>query len=276
MLGSVADAEDIVQEAFLALQEAEDGAVVNVKAYVCKTATNLCINKLKSARRRRETYVGPWLPEPYVSSGTGERTPLDEYIRKESLTTAYLLLIQQLSDTERTVFLLREALHYSFREIARLTDKTEGNCRQIYYRAKKSIGAAPTERGLPPSKRRSIAEAFAQALVTGNLSVLMDIMTNRTMLQMDGGGKTDAALKPITGAALIVRLFQAVRPEVPPQFTAVVRDVNGEPGIVLQADGRVFAVLSFRFGAGAIRDVYIAMNPEKLRHLQPGVSVESR
>jgi RNA polymerase sigma-70 factor, ECF subfamily len=266
MMGSVMDAEDIVQEAFVTLQHAQSDEILNRKAYMCKIVTNSCINRLKSASRQRETYMGPWLPEPYAMSG-GSQDPLNNYISKETLSTAYLLLLQQLSAMERVVFLLREVFQYPFNEIAEIVDKSSVNCRQIFYRARRSIGDNKDLNLLSNTNAGPMVEQFVQALVTGNMDRLLDILTSDTVLFTDGGGKTNAALRPIVGQDRIMRYFTAIRPEVPPNFTCDMMEINGYPGIAIKAMDHIFAVISFQVRDDRFSNVYVLMNPDKLLHL---------
>jgi RNA polymerase sigma-70 factor (ECF subfamily) len=265
MMGSIMDAEDLVQEAFVSLQEVPSGHIRNVKAYLCKMVTNRCVNKLKSASRQRETYVGPWLPEPYVK-GEGQ-DPLDDYISKESLTTAYLLLLQQLSVNERVVFLLREIFQYSFQEIADMTGKSAGNCRQIYYRAKRSIGDVRDEQKEIHFDSVPAAETFAQAVVSGNFAKLMELLSSETTLFTDGGGKFKTAIRPISGSALIIRFFEAVRPMIPPEAHCEIHEINGQPGVIIKTGRKVFSAISFQLTRESISKIYILLNPDKLQHM---------
>ncbi|GKU80069.1 RNA polymerase sigma-70 factor [Paenibacillus sp. L3-i20] len=267
MLGSVTDAEDIVQDAFITLHEEEPVNIKFMKAYMCKIVTNKCLNKLKSASKQREMYVGPWLPEPLIANGLQTNDPLHLYISKESLSTAYLLLLQQLSSMERIVFLLRELFHYSFQDIAVIVDKSSGNCRQIYFRAKGSIGSV-SGKEIPPVERTNvITEQFANALMTGNLDKLLEILSKDAILHMDGGGKANAALRPIIGQHLVVRYFTGIRPKVPANFTCEVLRINGSPGIAIKVGKLTFSVITFQIKGHVISDVYIVMNPDKLHHL---------
>jgi RNA polymerase sigma-70 factor (ECF subfamily) len=265
MMGSVMDAEDIVQEAFLTLQEAQNDKILNIKAYMCRVVTNSCINRLKSAIRQRETYVGPWLPEPYATSNDSN-DPLDNYISKETLSTAYLLLLQQLSAIERVVFLLREVFHYPFKDIATIVDKSSVNCRQIFYRAKRSIGDISDNNITTKTNTGPLVEQFVQALVIGNIARLLDILSSETVLFTDGGGKTNAAIRPIIGDDRITRYFTAIRSEVPQNFTCEISEINCYPGIILKVEEHTFAVITFQIRNGVISNIYISMNPDKLLH----------
>jgi RNA polymerase sigma-70 factor (TIGR02957 family) len=266
MLGSVADAEDAVQEAFVKLEEAPVGEIRNLRAYLCRIVVNSCIDRLRSAQKKREVYHGQWLPEPVVS-GDREEDPLARVMRKESISTAYLFLLEQLSWTERAVFLLREALGYDYGEIAEIVGKTPVNCRQIFRRARQSLGH-PEERPNPvPEQARRLVEQFAEALSAGNVPRLLNLLAADAVLVSDGGGKVRSALRPILGAQRITAFFAGILPKVPPGVTWQIREVNGLPGIVVRVDVRVMGVFSFDFEGERIRAVYWVVNPDKLRHV---------
>ncbi|MFD0587008.1 RNA polymerase sigma factor SigJ [Paenibacillus sp. GCM10027627] len=274
MLGSVADAEDIVQESFITLQENRPDSIQFMKAYMCKTVTNKCLNSLKSSSRRREMYVGPWLPEPLDTGAGLGSDPLDKYIFKESLTVAYLLLLQQLTAVERVVFLLRELFQYPFQDIAEMLGKSSGNCRQIYYRAKMSIGSASNRNIAPKETAAPMAEHFVNAIMSGNFDQLLAIFSAETVMYTDGGGQIKTALRPIVGSTLIVRFFTALRPQVPAIFSCEICELNGNPGIVMKTGEYTFSVISFRYGKHAIEELYIMLNPEKLQHFNQSPPIE--
>jgi RNA polymerase sigma-70 factor (TIGR02957 family) len=278
MLGSVMDAEDIVQEAFVSLEKKPLDHVQHVKAYLCKIVTNRCIDQLKSARQRRETYVGPWLPEPFVTDGdilgSGE-DPVRQYEVKESLSTAYLLLLQQLSWTERAVFLLREALQFDYSEIAEIVGKSSANCRQIFHRAKRSISGNANQKVAARGKTTALVEQFITAILNGNVDKLMHVLSEDATLYTDGGGKVRAARRPIFGSERICRFFTGIVSTIPANFSYRLCLVNGGPGIAAYVGGDPFACLSFRFGNGTISDIYIVVNPEKLQHLNDTMGIRS-
>ncbi len=278
MLGSVMDAEDIVQEAFVSLEKTPLEHVHHVKAYLCKIVTNRCIDQLKSARQRRETYVGPWLPEPFITDkdtlSSGE-DPVQQYEVKESLSTAYLLLLQQLSWTERAVFLLREALQFDYSEIAEIVGKSSTNCRQIFHRAKRSISGNANQKVAAQGKTTALVEQFITAILNGNVDKLMHVLSEDATLYTDGGGKVRAARRPIFGSERISRFFSGIVPTIPANFSYRLCLVNGGPGIAAYVDGDPFACLSFRFGNGTISDIYIVVNPEKLQHLNDTMGIRS-
>ncbi|MDQ0892434.1 RNA polymerase sigma-70 factor (TIGR02957 family) [Paenibacillus sp. V4I9] len=275
MVGSVMDAEDVVQEAFLYVNETNPAHVHNPKAYLCKIVTNRCIDKLRSASKKREVYVGPWLPEPLISSSDNQTEPDLYYSQKESLSTAYLLLLQQLSWVERAVFLLREVLQYEYDEIAEIVGKSSTNCRQIFRRAKSAISSFPdrdddtkVQLKQPVLEQTSaVVEQFVQALVTGNIGQLLNIVKTDAILYSDGGGKVKAAVKPIMGAERIAMFFSGLLSKVPPGFSYSLTTVNGQMGIVAYTDGHPYNVTSFQVENGQIAAVYLVVNPDKLRHI---------
>ncbi|WP_239615984.1 RNA polymerase sigma-70 factor [Cohnella mopanensis] len=271
MLGSVMDAEDIVQEAFLAWNEGKPGQVQNAKAYLCKMVTNRCIDNIRSASKLREAYVGPWLPSPLIMDASeGLDGPAATYLHKESLSTAYLLLLQQLTWIERAVFVLREVLQYDYDEIADIVGKNSTNCRQIFHRAKGAVSGFSSMTDAAPPKSESLRqriELFVQALTTGNTGQLVNILKADARLYSDGGGKVTAAIRPILGAERISSFLLGLLSKVSPDFSYRITSVNGQPGIVTYVGEKPEAVMSFRLEEEAITDIYIVINPDKLLHL---------
>lgn len=284
MLGSVMDAEDIVHESFLALRKSGSEHVGNVRAYLCKIVTNRCIDYLQSSAKKREVYPGTWLPEPLVGEAfeTAETAdPLQSYVRKESLATAYLLLLQHLSYVERAVFLLREALQYDYDEIADIVGKSSVNCRQIYHRAKRSLGnrsafidgaESPTNRDLPArtpaaGQAARLVEQFMRALANADVGELMNVLSTDAALLMDGGGKVVAPPHSIRGSRRISGFLATLPAKLPPEAIVHLAEVNGQPGAVVQTGEQTIAVLSFRTENGRISEIYVVVNPEKLKHV---------
>ncbi|MDF2669660.1 MAG: subfamily polymerase sigma-70 subunit [Paenibacillus sp.] len=276
MMGSVMDAEDAVQEAFLNLNGSQLDSIRNTKAYLCRIVTNRCIDRLRSASKKREVYVGPWLPEPVVTeaeAGDSEE-PAFRYMRHESISTAYMLLLQQLSWVERAVFILREVLEYEYEEIAAIVDKSPANCRQIFHRAKRAINgseSAPTlqQAALLQEQAGELTRQFVQALTTGNIAKLMSLLTEDAILLSDGGGKVTAAIRPILGADRITRFMAGLVEKVPADFSYKFANVNGRLGIVSYFGSQINNVISFQVQHNLITNVYIMVNPDKLSHLQP-------
>jgi RNA polymerase sigma-70 factor (ECF subfamily) len=268
MLGTVMDAEDMVQETFLRWQNSDQGQVESPKAWLSTVVTRLCINHLKSARVQREAYVGPWLPEPLVSGlsvDPGENAKLSE-----SLSLAFLVLLESLNPTERAVFVLREVFNYEFSEIAPIVEKTEANCRQILARARKSVEERRPRFDAKPEEAEKLIQKFEQAVQTGNLDDLLRLLTKDVVLVSDGGGKARAVLRPISGADHVARLLIGatkkfgVRAQVLHHTT-----VNGLPGSVSFAAGRVLRVIAFGIQEGRIRSLFIITNPDKLSRIKP-------
>lgn len=266
MLGSVHDAEDIIQEAYFTLSETTIEQVQNPKAYLCKIVTNRCIDLLKSARKKRETYVGPWLPEPLIIDS--EKDPEQNYMMKESISTAYLLLLEQLSETERAVFLLREVLQYDYDSIAEVVGKSSTNCRQIFHRARKAVGNHLASDQIPTPRAAALTEQFVTAIVSGNVNKLLSLLAVDATLLSDGGGKTKAAVFPILGAERIVRFYMGILAKFTEDFSYKFTTVNGDPGIILYVENKVFGVISLNIQNGLIHQIYWVVNPEKLTHIK--------
>ncbi|MNS41433.1 ECF RNA polymerase sigma factor SigJ [compost metagenome] len=278
MLGSVMEAEDIVQEAFLYVNETKPDHILNPKAYLCKIVTNRCIDYLRSASKQREVYVGPWLPEPLVMNEDTRKGPDELYTHKESISTAYLLLLQQLSWTERAVFLLREVLQYDYNEIAEIVGKSSTNCRQIFRRAKSALTRIPItdtdseEVALPvkPTVMEQASDAveqFVQALLSGDVNALLNIIKTDAVLYSDGGGKVTAAVRPILGAERIAMFFSGLLAKPPEGFSYSVTGVNGDIGIVTYTNGHPLNVVTFQVQEGQIANIYLVVNPDKLKHI---------
>ncbi|KRE68832.1 RNA polymerase sigma-70 factor [Paenibacillus sp. Soil750] len=271
MLGSVMDAEDVVQEAFLYANETNLEHVHNPKAYLCKIVTNRCIDNLRSASKKREVYVGPWLPEPLITtSANADRQILPDlaYTHKESLSTAYLLLLQQLSWVERAVFLLREVLQYEYDEIAEIVGKSSTNCRQIFRRAKNAI-SLPPERASETKQTTAIVEQFVHALVSGNIAQLLTIVKSDAILYSDGGGKVNAATNPILGVERIAKFLSGILAKLPEDYRFTFTTVNGQLGIVAYVNNQPNNVMTFQLEEGQIKAFYIVVNPDKLKHIEP-------
>lgn len=268
MLGSVMDSEDIVQEAFITFDQLPNREhIENKKAYLCKIVTNRCLDLIRSSAKKREVYVGPWLPEPLLEGGHSPNDPTHAFLQQESISTAYLLLLQQLNAIERAVFLLREVFQYSYDDIAEILGKSNANCRQIFHRAKKSM-----KYDLKKQPSISIAEStvkeFVQSILNGNVNQLLDLISEDVTMYSDGGGKVKAAQVPIFGANRVVQLLQNLMKMYAGKFTINYTSVNSLPGLILTIDGHLHYVYSFSFSGNQIQTIYTVANPDKLRHLQ--------
>ncbi|WP_020616558.1 RNA polymerase sigma factor SigJ [Paenibacillus daejeonensis] len=266
MLGSMAEAEDIVQETFLDLSRHEAPETIdNPKGYACKIASNKCGARLQRLIREREAYIGPWLPEPLVEYGTD---PSSDYMHRESLATAYLLLLQQLSETERLVFVLKEVLQFSYREIAYITEKSEANCRQIGHRARLAMQQHTGEAPMASEQMGPLIEQFVQALQTGDIQQLLRVLDDKVVLTGDSGGQVPGSRVPVASAERVAAFLMKTNTLVPADAKTSFVPVNGLPGVVLSSGGRVMYVFSFHAVHGRIAGIYAVANPDKLSRLQ--------
>jgi RNA polymerase sigma-70 factor (ECF subfamily) len=267
MLGSVMDAEDVVQDAYLRWQEALDADVRAPHAYLATIVTRLSINQLRSARRQRETYVGPWLPEPLVTDYAPD--PSGPVELAESLSMAFLVLLERLSPIERAVFLLHEVFDFEYAEIARIVDKTEANCRQLLARARKRVGAPHARFDADRAQVDRLMDRFTQAAGEGDIDGLLAVLAEDITLWADGGGKVrGAALKPLRGSAAVARFVVGViRRFVPAERTMRQAQINGQPGFVIYVSGRPLAALAFEIRTDRIHSIYAIGNPDKLQGL---------
>ncbi|MCW9129606.1 sigma-70 family RNA polymerase sigma factor [Bacillus paramycoides] len=265
ILGSVMDAEDIVHDVFISLNNMDDfQSVENIKAYLCKMVTNRSIDKLRSAAHKRNVYVGMWLPEPLVEENDNA---FESFVMKESLSTAYLLLLQQLSEVERVVFILREVFSYDYEEIALIVGKSSVNCRKIFQRARKSIVDKPKQSKLSAKQMATYVEKFVASLQRGDAQGMLEVLKTDAIFKADGGGKVTTAINPIYSADRIIRLFFGIAKRLTGEYAVDFKMVNGAPGVIVKINNKVTYVLSFAFHDGKISNIYMMVNPEKLMHL---------
>ncbi len=277
MTGSVGDAEDIVQDAFLGLTRARrvGTTIADPKAYLTTAVTRLGINHLRSARVRRETYVGDWLPEPVVVPAGGAG-PAEHAELADSLSMAFLVLLETLSPVERAVFMLREVFGYRYQDVARITGKTEVNCRQIFTRAGQRIAAGGQARySAPPPARRAegeeLARRFFEAAAGGDMDALLGMLAPDVVLHGDGGGKAQALGKPLAGRQRVARLLAGLfrRGRILGISLRLAR-VNGQPGAVAyDAEGHVVSVFELDIADGVVQAIRSVVNPDKLGHIGP-------
>jgi RNA polymerase sigma-70 factor (ECF subfamily) len=267
MLGSVADAEDMLQETFVKWQQTPTGEDIrSPRAYLVTIISRLCINHLQSARVQREEYVGQWLPEPLVTGP--ENLPLDILRADESLSVAFLLLLERLTPVERAVFLLREIFDYEYSEIAAALGQTEVNCRQILRRARQHIAEERPRFRASALERNALLERFLQATRSGDLEGLVALLSTDVVLHSDGGGKGPAAPNLIHGADRVARaILGGLKKQLPQNLVRRMAQINGAPGVVSYFNGQPFSVLTFDDSEGRIQALYIMTNPEKLSHL---------
>jgi RNA polymerase sigma-70 factor, ECF subfamily len=270
MVGSASEAEDIVQEAFLRFhRESEEGAdIESPKAWLSTVTTRLAINHVQSARVRRETYVGTWLPEPLVTDTESEGLRHAE--TADSLSMAFLVLLESLGPVERAVFLLREVFDYGYDEIADIVGKTEDNCRQIGVRARRQIEAKKPRFEASRKKREELARRFFDAAMAGDTEGLIRLLAADVVAYGDGGGKAPAIPKPVYGREKVARLFLRARGIAVSSLRQV--EVNGQPGaLLLDLHGRPVVVVTVDIADGLVQTVRAVSNPDKLQHLDPNV-----
>jgi RNA polymerase sigma-70 factor, ECF subfamily len=266
MLGRVADAEDMLQETFMRWQQAPDQEIRSPRAFLVTIISRLCINHLQSARVQREEYVGTWLPEPIVS-GPGS-DPLELVRVDESLSMAFLVMLERLTPVERAVFLLREVFEYEYSEIANVLGQSEANCRQILSRARQHVAAMRPRFKTSQRKKTDLLERFLKATSSGDLEGLVALLSRDVVLHSDGGGKAVAAPNLIRGADKVARgALGTLKKLMPKNLVTRLAQVNGEPGIVSYLNGKPYSVLTFDASEGHIKTIYVVTNPEKLARL---------
>ncbi len=259
MLGSAADAEDVVQETWLRWAGVDHESVRDPRAYLVRITTRQALTRLRTLRRRKESYVGPWLPEPLLTSpDVAEDVEL-----ADSVSTAMLLVLETLTPTERAVFVLREVFALEYDEIADAVDKTPVAVRQVAHRARAHVEARRPRVDITPTVTRATLEAFQRAVETGDLQTLLDVMSPGVVLLADGGGVVQAVRVPIVGAAKVARLLS----KIPPSVSLHPAQVNGQPALVVRLDGVLDTVIGVRIDDGLITELYAVRNPEKLSHM---------
>lgn len=268
MLGSVTEAEDIVQNAYLRYRQMPAGSIDSPKAFLSTVVTRLCLNELQAARVQRESYLGPWLPEPLLTEDDAA-SPTRQAEKLESISMAFLVLLERLTPVERAVFLLREVFDYPYPEIAEIVGKEEVSCRQIFSRAKKFI-ASQHPRFTPSSEHHEqLLHQFIEAVEGGDLNGLTGLLTEDVTLWTDGGGKVrGAATRTLQGQEAVARFIIASQRLIETAFTTEITEVNGEPAILLRMDGHPFSVVSVTIAQQHVVAVRVIANPDKLKHLE--------
>jgi RNA polymerase sigma-70 factor (ECF subfamily) len=263
MLGSAADAEDVLQETWLRWAKVDLARVEDRRAYLVRIAGRQALNRLRTLKRRKETYVGQWLPEPLLT------TPdvAEDVELAESMSMAMMLVLETLSPTERAVFVLREVFDVGYDEIAEAVGKNPAAVRQIAHRARRHVDARRPRRVASTSEARAAVESFRHALETGDPQGLLDVLAPRVVLVSDGGGIKRAALRPIVGAEKIVRFYLGGTAKLGSTITCEPTVVNGNPALVLCLDGVLDGIMAFRFEGARITGLYFVRNPEKLTHV---------
>jgi RNA polymerase sigma-70 factor (TIGR02957 family) len=258
MLGSAADAEDVLQETWLRWAAVDLDTVRNPRAYLVQIATRQALNRLRTLGRRKESYVGPWLPEPLLTAPD----VAEEVELADSVSMAMLLVLETLTPTERAVFVLREVFDVDYDDIANAVGKSPAAIRQIAHRARSHVEARRPRGVVSPDETRDALEAFQQAVLTGDLRRLLDLLAPDVVLLTDGGGVVQAALTPVVGAETVAQVLRRIVASPQPA------QVNGHPALILRLDGEIDTVMAVRIDDGLITGLYAVRNPEKLSYVE--------
>jgi len=269
MLGSRSDAEDVVQDAYLRFAGAQD--VHNAEAFLVTVVTRLCLDRLKSAKAQREVYVGPWLPEPVFDAEGLSADAATELA--DDLSFALLLALDRLSPLERAAFLLHDVFDTPFPEIAAMLDRTEASCRQLASRARRAVRDNRPAPAATPDSHARLLQAFSDAVASGNVRQLAELLREDAVALTDGGGRKFAARNPIIGADKVARFFIGLAGKTAGQDVRIQPAViNGAVGALLYLDGELDLTLSMAIDGEKIAAIYVVRNPDKLRHLQPAAA----
>ena len=266
MLGTPDEAEEIVQDAYIRWHTADTAAVENPEAWLVSITTRLSIDRLRKASKQRETYIGPWLPEPLMISTSP--SPQEDAELASSLSTAFILMLERLSPAERAVFLLHDVFDSSYADIARIMDRKEPAVRQMLHRARQRVRTDKPRFEPDRAEHRKLIERFSRAAYTSDETALLDLFSPDISVITDGGGKVTAARKIVRGLHKVIRIFTIAIPPAADRLAWKFVDINGEPGIVEFLDGEPFAANTFEVENGKISRLYRIMNPDKLKLLK--------
>ena len=279
MLGTVSDAEDILQEAYVKWQLAKEKQVLirNEKSYLSTIVTRLCLEQMRSARVKRETYVGTWLPEPIVSEESTHTPSISDPESMaglaDSLSTAFLVMLESLSPVERAAFLLREVFDYSYQEISEIINKNEANCRQLVRRAKERTHSRKQRFPVSDEHKSQMLWQFMQTCLSGDVDGFVSLLADDVILYSDGGGKAKAAINPIFGADRVQRFCFGLARKFPEEVASSFGLINGEPGVIMYLNGKPHSTMVFEYEDEKIKAIYIVRNPDKLERV-PGFEVQ--
>jgi len=274
ILGTAADAEDAVQDSWIKWSAADRSQVADPKAYLTRIVSNLALQRLRSTRHKRETYVGPWLPEPILTSGDTAEAVTDA----ESVSMAMLVVLETLSPLERAVFVLKEVFDFSHAEIAEAVERSEAAVRQAAHRAREHVRARRPRFTADRSRQREVTERFFAAATGGDVNALMELLSPDVTLWTDGGGKVRQAMRPVVGAQTVAAWFAAIGTATyqgvePADMNAELVEINGGQGMLFSGSGRVIATVTFAFDAeGSISAIHNVANPDKLKAIADGIA----
>jgi RNA polymerase sigma-70 factor (ECF subfamily) len=264
ILGSAVDAEDVLQETWLRWVGVDLEEVRDQRAYLVQIATRQALTRLRTLGRRKESYVGPWLPEPLLTAPD----VADDVELAESVSMAMLLVLETLTPTERAVFVLHEVFDLGYDEIAEAVDKSPAAVRQIAHRARAHVAARRPRGVVSPAETRDALDAFLRAVNTGYLQPLLDILAPDVVFLGDGGGVVEAVLTPIVGADRVASLLRAGLGRIAASMSLQPADVNGHPALIFRLDGEIDTVMAVRVDDGLVTGLYVVRNPEKLSHME--------
>jgi RNA polymerase sigma-70 factor (ECF subfamily) len=263
MLGSASDAEDIVQETYLRSRQAASSEIRSLKSYLATLVTRLCIDHLRSVRREREEYIGPWLPEPVLTSDQ-EGMPFETAAQHEAISLAFLVLLETLSPPERAVFLLHDIFDFDYQEIAEMIEKSPASCRQLGHRARASLAACKPRNTPSRETHLRLINRFLQASQEGDVEGLKELLAQDVVHYGDGGGKVVAVRRPVVGIEAVMRLWLSITPKTLAHLRVTVEEVNGEPAVVWWTGETIYNVVSFEVVDGRIQAIRGILNPDKL------------
>jgi RNA polymerase sigma-70 factor, ECF subfamily len=264
MIGEVAEAEDAVQDALARWAAADQDAIDNPPAWLTTVTTRICLDRLSSARRTRETYVGPWLPEPLL---TDETDPADAAEAADTMTLAFLVVLESLSPAERAVFLLHDVFGYPHEEIAEVLGRTPDAVRKLASRARGHLADRRPRYEADATRRAKVAEAFVAACQTGQVNAFLSVLAPDVVLVSDGGGKVSAARRPVHGPERVARFFLGLLAQADDGWTIDLAEANGEPALIGRHHGRVEVVFVLHVADGQVAQVQAIRNPDKLARL---------
>lgn len=273
MLGAVQDAEDAVQDAWLRWSAAPRSEVASPRAYLARIVVSAALDRLRSARARREAYIGPWLPEPLLTEARPD--PAERAELAESVSVAMLVVLESLAPAERAVFVLREVFGFSYAEIGAALGRSDAAVRQLGHRAREHVQARRPRFDVDQNQQREVTQRFLAAAVGGDIEGLMTVLAPDVTLLTDGGGKARAALRPIIGADKVARFLAAIssQPYMGMEISGMsleVVEINGGPGTLVTADGQAIAVLTLTVADGRIAAIQALLNPDKLSAIAAG------
>jgi len=269
MLGSAMDAEDMVQETYLRYQTTPAEPIRSLKAYLTTIIIRLCMDQLQLARRKREVYVGPWLPEPILTTTTSASgDPAERVDIEESISLAFLVLLEQLQPFERAVFLLREVFEYAFAEIASMLGKSEAACRRSFSRAKQHLKEHRPRFSASPETHRELLNGYFKAVETGEMTEIQNLLAQEVTLWADSGGKVKgAALRPISGRDAVARFSVGTKRFLPENYRVEIAEVNRQPALIFRTGDQALLVLTIEVEEGHIQAIRLIANPEKLARI---------